>query len=81
MGSVSELGRSRGGGPGNPFQCSCLETPHGQRSPVGYSPQHHKDSDMTEAAQHTRTSVVYVHQSQSPKSLPSPKDQGFVLID
>ena len=26
------LGRSLGGGHGNPFQYSCLENPHGQRS-------------------------------------------------
>ena len=38
MGSVPELGRSPGGGHGNPRQCSCLENPHGQRSLVGYSP-------------------------------------------
>ena len=37
-GSVPELGRSPGGGHGNPHQCSCLENPHGQRSLVGYSP-------------------------------------------
>ena len=32
------LGRSPGGGHGNPLQYSCLENPHGQRSLVGYSP-------------------------------------------
>ena len=32
------LGRSFGGGHGNPFQYSCLGNPHGQRSLVGYSP-------------------------------------------
>ena len=36
--SIVELGRSPGEGHGNPLQCSCLENPHGQRSPVGYSP-------------------------------------------
>ena len=30
------LGRSPGGGHGNPLQCSCLETRHGQRSLVSY---------------------------------------------
>ena len=30
-------GRSPGGGNGNPFQYSCLENPHGQRSLAGYS--------------------------------------------
>ena len=38
LGSIPVLGRSPGGGHGNPFQYSCLENPHGQRSLVGYSP-------------------------------------------
>ena len=42
LGSVSGLGRSPGGGHGNPLQYSCLENPHGQRSPVGYSPWGHR---------------------------------------
>ena len=33
MGSVPGWGRSPGRGHGNPLQCSCLENPHGQRSP------------------------------------------------
>ena len=33
-----ELGRSPGGGHGNPLQCYCLENPHGQRNLAGYSP-------------------------------------------
>ena len=37
LGSVSGLGRSPGGGHGNPLQGSCLENPHGQRSLAGYS--------------------------------------------
>ena len=32
LGSIPELGRSPGGGHGNPLQYSCLENPHGQRS-------------------------------------------------
>ena len=31
LGSIPGLGRSPGGGYGNPFQYSCLENPHGQR--------------------------------------------------
>ena len=31
-----------------PFQYSCLENSHGQRSLVGYSPWGHKESDTTE---------------------------------
>ena len=36
--SIPGLGRSPGGGHGNPFQYSCLENPHRQRSLAGYSP-------------------------------------------
>ena len=46
--SVSRLGRSPGGGHGNPLQCSCLENPPGQRSLAGYNPWGRKDLDMTE---------------------------------
>ena len=38
LGSIPGLGRSPGGGHGNPLQYSCLENPHGQRSPGGYNP-------------------------------------------
>ena len=31
-GSIPGLGRSPGGGNGNPLQYSCLENPHGQRN-------------------------------------------------
>ena len=42
-GTIPGLGRSPGGGNGNPLQYSCLENLHGQRSPWG-----HKESDTTE---------------------------------
>ena len=35
LGLIPGLGRSPGGGHGNPLQYSCLESPHGQRSLVG----------------------------------------------
>ena len=35
LGSIPGLGRSLGGGYGNPFQYSCLENPHEQRSLAG----------------------------------------------
>ena len=38
-GLIPELGRCPGRGHGNPFEYSCLENPHGQRSRAGYSPQ------------------------------------------
>ena len=42
LGLIPGLGRSPGGGHGNPRQCPCLENPHGQRSLAGYSPWGHK---------------------------------------
>ena len=48
LGSTPGLGRSPGGGQGNPFRYSCLENPQGQRSLVGYSSWGHKKSDTTE---------------------------------
>ena len=44
LGSIPGLGRSSGGGHGNPLQYSCLENPHEQRSLAGYSPWGHKES-------------------------------------
>ena len=48
MGLIPGLGRSPGGEHSNPLQYSCLETPRGQRSLVGYSPWDGKESDTTE---------------------------------
>ena len=48
LGLIPGLGRSFGGGHGNPLQYSCLENPQGQRSLVGYSPWGCKESDTTE---------------------------------
>ena len=42
------LGRSSGGGHGNPLQYSCLENRYGQRSLAGYSSWGCKESDMIE---------------------------------
>ena len=53
-GLIPGSGRSSGGGHGNPPQYSCLENLRGQRSLVGYSPQGHIESDVTEAIQHAR---------------------------
>ena len=46
LGSVTGLRRFPGGGHGNPFQYSCLENPHGQRSLEICSPWGRKESDM-----------------------------------
>ena len=51
-GLIPGLGKFPEGGHGNPFQYSCLENPHKQRSLADYSPQSHKELDMTE---HTST--------------------------
>ena len=48
LGLIPGLGKSPGGGLGNPLQYSCLENPHGQRSLAGCSPWGRKEPDMTE---------------------------------
>ena len=48
LGLIPGLGKSPGGGRGNPLQYSCLENPHGQRSLVGYSPWGRKESNKIE---------------------------------
>ena len=48
LGLISRWGKSPGEGNGNPFQCSCLENPHGQRSLAGYSPWDRKELDTSE---------------------------------
>ena len=47
-GLIPGLGRSPGGGHGNPLQYSCLENPMDRGSLAGYSPWGHKKSDMSE---------------------------------
>jgi len=42
LGSIPGSGRSSGGGHGHPFQSSCLENPHGQRSLEGYGTWDHR---------------------------------------
>ena len=42
LGLIPGLGRSLGGGHGNPLQYSCLENLHEQRGLVGYSPWGHR---------------------------------------
>ena len=48
LSSIPGLGRSPGGGHGNPLKCSCLENPHGQRGLAGYSLWGCKELDTTE---------------------------------
>ena len=55
VGSIPGLRRSSGGRHGNPLQYSCLENTQGQRHLAGYSLWGHKESEMTEVTEHTRT--------------------------
>ena len=55
LGLIPGLGRSPGGGYGNPLQYSCLKNRHGQRSLAGYNPWGCKESGTAErlsTAQH-----------------------------
>ena len=54
-GSISDSGRSPGGGHGNTLQYG---ESHGQRSLVGYSPWGRKESDTTKATQHVH--IVFI---------------------
>ena len=51
LGLIPVLGRSPRAGNGIPFQYSCLENPHGQRSLAGYSWWGCKELDTTETTQ------------------------------
>ena len=53
LGLIAGVGKSPGGGHGNPVQYSWLENPHGQGSLGGYSPQGCTESDPTEATKHS----------------------------
>ena len=68
-GSILRWERSPGGGHGNPLQYSCLENPMHRRA--WCSPHGCKESDMTEATEHSTAQ----HPPTSP-SLPSEKDAG-----
>ena len=48
VGLIPGLGRSPGGGNGNPLQYSWPGKSDGQRSLAGYIPMGHKESDKTE---------------------------------
>ena len=49
---IPGLGRSLGGGNGNPLQYSCLEKSHVQRNLVGYTPWSHKRVGHDLATEH-----------------------------
>ena len=53
VGSIPELGRSPGGGHGNPFQYSCLDDPMDRRSWKAIIPQDHKELDELDTTEVT----------------------------
>ena len=55
MGSVPGLGRSPGGGHGNPLQYSCLENP--MHRGAWWATAHRSQLDMTEATERIHTQV------------------------
>ena len=60
LGSIPGLGGSPGGGNGNPLWYSCLESPHGQRDLVGYSPCGHKKLDTTERLSTAQQHIINI---------------------
>ena len=64
---IPGLGRSPGGGHGNPLQCSCLENHHGQKNLAGYSPWGLKELDTTEWLSTAQHKPVLVSEKQSRK--------------
>ena len=59
VGSISGLGRSLGGGHGNPLQYFCLENRHGGRSLAGYSASGHKGLNTAEATEHVGMGMLF----------------------
>ena len=66
LGLIPGLGRTPGGGQGNPLQYSCLENPHGWRSLVDYSPWGHKELDVTEQLSTNSRVLIYLSSTLSP---------------
>ena len=60
VGSVPGLGRSSGGGHGNPLHSLLPRESLGQRSLVGYSPWGRKESDTTERLPFTFTGSLTI---------------------
>ena len=59
VGLIPVWRRSPGGGHSNPFQYSCLENPHGQRSLAGYSPWGGTESDTTGQPKHSIACLLH----------------------
>ena len=56
---IPGLGRSPGGGYGDPLQYSCLENPRGQRNLEGYSLWGRKELDTTEQLTFTQLYISH----------------------
>ena len=67
VGSIPGLGRSPGGGHGNPLQYSCLENPMDRRAWWAAVHGVAKDLDMTEATKHSQS--LYITSSYILRSL------------
>ena len=63
LGYIPVLGRSPGGGHGDPLQYPCLENPHGQRSLAGYSLRGRKESDTTK---HSTAHIFHMESYKDP---------------
>ena len=75
LGLIPGLGRSPGGGYGNPLHYSCLENPHGQRSLAGYSPWGHKESDTTEQISIAQCNIKRPEKDKSETKMVKEKDE------
>ena len=82
LGLICGLGRSPGGGHGNPLQYSCLENPHGQRSLAGYTPWGYKESDKTKrlSIAHSPTRIGMESVSESRKCYGKRQCLNWVLL-
>ena len=69
MGSVAGLGRPHGNRNGYPFQHSCLENSHGQKSLEGCSPWGRKESDTSEWLSMHAHAVTEVQRKLEPRNL------------
>ena len=72
VGSIPGLGRSPGGGHGNPLQCSCLENPMDRRA--CYCPWSHKESDTTKEL--SIAPIAYGHLVYEEESLSQHRSRG-----
>ena len=77
LGSMPGLGKSPGGGHGNPLQHSCLENPHEQRRLAGCSPWGCTELNTTKqvsiAQTYTHNIILLCHKKKKDEILPFEK--------